>query len=60
MVLEAVEVLVTFPADLASMRFRLFHTQRAGIGIKGFRVNNGKGTIFVGGQLLRVVPMLWS
>lgn len=39
-VFEAVEVLVAFPADLASMGFGLFHTQRAGVGAKGFRVNN--------------------
>lgn len=59
-VFEAVEVLVAFPADIASMGFGLFHTQRAGVGVKGFRVNDGEGTIFVGSQLLRVVSVLWS
>lgn len=57
-VFKAVKVLVAFPADLASMGFRLFHTQRARVRAKGFRVNNGEGTVLVGGQLLGVVSVL--
>ena len=39
-VLEAVEVLVTLSADIAAVGFVFLHSQSAGVGVQGFRVDD--------------------
>ena len=57
-VFEAVEVLVALAADVAAVGLFLFHAQGAGVGGRGFGVDDGEGAVGVFVQLLVVVAVL--
>lgn len=56
-VFQPVQILVTFPASLAVERLFLLHAQRSGVGSASFGVDDGKGSVAVFVQLLRLVTM---
>lgn len=58
MVFEAVEILVTFATDFASVGLLLFHADGSRIGDGCGGINNGKGTIGILLELLVLVTML--
>ena len=59
-VLEAIEVLVAFPAGVAAVWFVLFHAQSTGIGVQGFGINDREGAIVVVLEGLGIVAVLVS
>lgn len=58
MVFEAVEVLVAFPARVATVRLVLLHAQGTGIGVQSFGIDDGEGAVFVVFEGLGVVAVL--
>lgn len=57
-VFEAVEILVALAAGFAAVGLVLFHTEGAGVWVKGFGIDDRKGAVFICVELLRVVAML--
>jgi len=57
-VLETVEIFVSFAAVFTSVRFMHLHAESAWVTIQGHGINNGIGTILIGGEFLCVVAML--
>ena len=58
MIFEAVEVLVPFPAGVALVRLLLLHAHGAWVWLERLRVDDGKGTVRILVQLLRIVAVL--
>ena len=58
MVLEAVEVLVAFPAGVAAVRLVLFHAHGARIRVKGLGIDDGEGAVVVVFEGLGIVAVL--
>jgi hypothetical protein len=58
-VLEPVQVLVTFLADIALVRLLLFHAHCPRIGGLGIRVDNGECPVSIFMQSLIVMSMLF-
>ena len=57
-VFEAVEILVALAAGFAAVGFMLFHTESAGVWVKGFGIDDRKGAVFICVELLCIVAML--
>ena len=57
-VLETVQVLVAFAADLAAVGLLLLHADSPRVGNRGCRVNDGKGAVGVLLELLVLMAVL--
>jgi hypothetical protein len=57
-VFEAVEILVALAAGFAAVGLVLFHTEGAGVWVKGFGIDDREGAVLVCMEFLRVVAML--
>ena len=58
MVLETVQVLIAFPAHVASIRLVFLHSEGARIGGQCFGIDNGIRPILIVSEPLAVVTML--
>ena len=58
MILQAVEILVSFSADIAAIGFLLFHADGAWVGDGGDGVDDGEGAVFVFLEFLVLVAVL--
>ena len=57
-VLQSVEILVSFPTSTTLIGLVLFHASRTFEWLKGFWVQDGECTVLVGPQLLGLVAIL--
>lgn len=60
MIFEAVQILVPLAAELASVRFLLFHSQRAWVRSASLRIDYGEGSIAILMELLIGMSMLYG
>ena len=56
-IFEAVQVLITLAADITLIRLLLLHPERAWIGRRSLRVNNGESAVAVLMKLLGLMAM---
>ena len=60
MIFETIQILVPLPAQVATVRFLLLHSDRARVRYGSKRVNDGECTVVVLLKLLALVTMLRS
>lgn len=60
MILEAIEILVAFTADIAAVGLFLLHADGAGVRGVGLGIHNGKRAVTVFAKLLTGVAVLFG